>query len=348
MARLAGDRRSRVAIVIAIFGCSRSCHRPDDDLDRRVHADLHGRRVARGTSSAATRATSRSATPCSSGPARYARRARRPGLARRRRLGRVRAAAGRPASSPALVAIPVGLIALRTRRHTFVVSRSRSSSSSSWPPTTSASPAAPPGLHAARAAVVGRDLQRPVLLRRRWSILVVDRRSLSWAVRRSRFGLQLLAIRDDEDRARGLGVHDRAREAHRVRDLGDPGRDGRRPLRLLPRPDLPAVRLRPAVRPLDRADGASSAGSGRSPARCSARSCSSRCSSTSRRRSRTQRPYLIIYGVLFLAVILLLPRGVIPSARGAGADAPRAARPSRAREEREATPARRRRRGGAR
>src|ERR1700738_2832276 len=29
---------------------------------------------------------------------------------------------------------------------------------------------------------------------------------LSWAVRRSHYGLQLLAIRDDEDRARGLGV----------------------------------------------------------------------------------------------------------------------------------------------
>jgi branched-chain amino acid transport system permease protein len=32
---------------------------------------------------------------------------------------------------------------------------------------------------------------------------------LSWGVRRSRFGLQLLAIRDDEDRARGLGVQTR-------------------------------------------------------------------------------------------------------------------------------------------
>jgi branched-chain amino acid transport system permease protein len=30
--------------------------------------------------------------------------------------------------------------------------------------------------------------------------------AMSWAVRRSRFGLQLLSIRDDEDRARGLGV----------------------------------------------------------------------------------------------------------------------------------------------
>jgi branched-chain amino acid transport system permease protein len=30
---------------------------------------------------------------------------------------------------------------------------------------------------------------------------------LAWLIRRSRFGLQLRAIRDDEDRARGLGVH---------------------------------------------------------------------------------------------------------------------------------------------
>ncbi len=32
---------------------------------------------------------------------------------------------------------------------------------------------------------------------------------VSWAIRRSRFGLQLLAIRDDEDRALGLGVKTR-------------------------------------------------------------------------------------------------------------------------------------------
>ena len=30
--------------------------------------------------------------------------------------------------------------------------------------------------------------------------------AMAWAIRHSRFGLQLLAIRDDEDRARGLGV----------------------------------------------------------------------------------------------------------------------------------------------
>ena len=37
-------------------------------------------------------------------------------------------------------------------------------------------------------------------------VLLVLTVLLSWAVRRSRFGLQLLAIRDDENRAQGLGV----------------------------------------------------------------------------------------------------------------------------------------------
>ena len=41
--------------------------------------------------------------------------------------------------------------------------------------------------------------------------------ALSWLIRRSRFGLQLRAIRDDEDRARGLGVRTMPRQAHRVR-----------------------------------------------------------------------------------------------------------------------------------
>ena len=40
-------------------------------------------------------------------------------------------------------------------------------------------------------------------------IILVLAVAMSWAVRRSRFGLQLLAIRDDEDRALGLGVKTR-------------------------------------------------------------------------------------------------------------------------------------------
>ena len=37
-------------------------------------------------------------------------------------------------------------------------------------------------------------------------VLLVATVALSWLMRGSRFGLQLLAIRDDEERARGLGV----------------------------------------------------------------------------------------------------------------------------------------------
>src|SRR5207248_2321896 len=37
-------------------------------------------------------------------------------------------------------------------------------------------------------------------------VIAVAAIALSWQIRRSRFGLRLLAIRDDEDRARGLGV----------------------------------------------------------------------------------------------------------------------------------------------
>ena len=60
---------------------------------------------------------------------------------------------------------------------------------------------------AAARAVLGANYNQPfyyVAL----AILVLTV-ALSWGVRRSRFGLQLLAIRDDEDRALGLGVKTR-------------------------------------------------------------------------------------------------------------------------------------------
>ena len=103
-----------------------------------------------------------------------------------------------------LVAIPVGLVALRTRRHTFVVVTI--------------------GVFfifqtlATNLGFTGGTggLQLPFVA---WSFSVFNQRfyyvalvilvatvCLSWAVRRSRFGLQLMAIRDDEDRARGMGV----------------------------------------------------------------------------------------------------------------------------------------------
>jgi branched-chain amino acid transport system permease protein len=103
------------------------------------------------------------------------------------------------------IAVPFGLIALRVRRHTFVVvtiavffifqlmaynlaftygNGGVSTPFASWDPATYNNPY----YYAAFLIAVGAIV-------------------LSWLVRGSRFGLQLLAIRDDEDRARGLGVH---------------------------------------------------------------------------------------------------------------------------------------------
>lgn len=104
----------------------------------------------------------------------------------------------------AVIAVPFGLIALRVRRHTFVVitiaiffifqlmaynlsvtggSVGISAPFLSWAPSTYNNPFYYLALIIAVATV-----------------------GLSWLIRGSRFGLQLRAIRDDEDRARSLGV----------------------------------------------------------------------------------------------------------------------------------------------
>jgi branched-chain amino acid transport system permease protein len=105
------------------------------------------------------------------------------------------------------IAIPFGLIALRTRRHTFVVVTiaiffifQLAAFNLHFTGGTSGIQLPIPGFSAA-------NFNQPfyyVAL----AILVMTV-LLSWGVRRSRFGLQLLAIRDDEDRARGLGVQTR-------------------------------------------------------------------------------------------------------------------------------------------
>ena len=104
----------------------------------------------------------------------------------------------------ALIAVPFGLIALRVRRHTFIVitiaiffifqlmaynlsfthgTQGMNAPFLNWP----ASGYNTPFYYIALAFAAGAV-------------------AISWLVRRSRFGLQLRAIRDDEDRARGLGV----------------------------------------------------------------------------------------------------------------------------------------------
>ena len=104
----------------------------------------------------------------------------------------------------ALIAVPFGLIALRVRRHTFIVitiafffifqlmaynlsfthgTLGLNAPFLSWPAATYNTPF----YYIALAFAAGTI-------------------AIAWLIRRSRFGLQLRAIRDDEDRARGLGV----------------------------------------------------------------------------------------------------------------------------------------------
>ncbi len=104
----------------------------------------------------------------------------------------------------ALIAVPLGLIALRVRRHTFIVitiafffifQLMAYNFSFTGGSTGVDAPFLPwqaqtynnPFYYIALACAVGAI-------------------ALAWLIRRSRFGLQLRAIRDDEDRARGLGV----------------------------------------------------------------------------------------------------------------------------------------------
>jgi branched-chain amino acid transport system permease protein len=104
-----------------------------------------------------------------------------------------------------LVAIPVGWLALRTRRHTFVV-------------VTIAIffifQLLAYNLHGLTNGSAGMSLPIPPWDAQTYNtyfylaalVVAVIAVALSWAVRRSGFGLELLAIRDDEDRALGLGV----------------------------------------------------------------------------------------------------------------------------------------------
>ena len=210
----------------------------------------------------------------------------------------------------ALIAVPVGLVALRTRRHTFVVvtiaiffifqlaafnlgfTGGTSGITLPFAPF-------PPATYNNPFYYVG-------------AIILVLTVVMSWAVRRSRFGLQLLAIRDDEDRARGLGVRTRrvkltafVLSAFPVGMVGglyfyflgqvfpqfayDPLFDVSLALMgflggigTIAGPLLGAL----VLEALQQYFTQTFSGSG---------------------------TYLIIYGVLFLAVILLLPQGVIPS-----------------------------------
>jgi branched-chain amino acid transport system permease protein len=105
----------------------------------------------------------------------------------------------------AVIAVPLGLVALRVRRHTFVVITIAlffiaQLSASNLSVTGGSSGLLAPALSNWNAATYNDPFYYVALL------IAVAAVVLSVLVRRSRFGLQLRAIRDDEDRAAGLGV----------------------------------------------------------------------------------------------------------------------------------------------
>jgi branched-chain amino acid transport system permease protein len=105
----------------------------------------------------------------------------------------------------ALIAVPFGLIALRVRRHTFIVITIAvffifQLMAYNFSFTGGSSGLDAPFL-AWQAATYNNPFYYIALACAAGTI------ALAWLIRRSRFGLQLRAIRDDEDRARGLGVH---------------------------------------------------------------------------------------------------------------------------------------------
>jgi branched-chain amino acid transport system permease protein len=107
----------------------------------------------------------------------------------------------------AAIAVPVGLVALRTRRHTFVVVTIAIFFIFQLVATNVGFTGGSSGLFLPLPPFQGNSFNTPfyyVAL-----VILVLAVAVSWLVRRSRFGLQLLAIRDDEDRALGLGVKTR-------------------------------------------------------------------------------------------------------------------------------------------
>jgi branched-chain amino acid transport system permease protein len=106
----------------------------------------------------------------------------------------------------AALAVPIGFLLLRVRKHTFIiltvavmfVLQLLAFNLTSW---TNGSG----GLELPPPTWQGSFFNEPFYYT--GLVAAVIACAVSWAVRRSEFGLGLLAIRDDEERARGLGVH---------------------------------------------------------------------------------------------------------------------------------------------
>ncbi len=108
------------------------------------------------------------------------------------------------AAVAAVLAVPLGLIALRVRRHTFVVVTIAFFFIAQLTVTNLSVTGGSSGILAPSPNWAPATFNNPFYYTA--LVLLAATTVLSWLIRRSRFGLQLRAIRDDEDRAAGLGV----------------------------------------------------------------------------------------------------------------------------------------------
>jgi branched-chain amino acid transport system permease protein len=206
--------------------------------------------------------------------------------------------------------VPFGLIALRTRRHTFVVVTIAIFFIFQLFAFNLGFTGGTSGLTFPFAPFSPSNYNQPfyyVAL-----VILVLTVLLSWAVRRSRFGLQLLSIRDDEDRARGLGVKTgRVKLAAFVLSAFPVGMVGGLYFYFLGQ-----VFPQFAYDPLFDVSLALMAFLGGIGTLIGPLLGSLVLESLQQYLTQSVSgtgTYLIAYGVLFLAVILLLPRGVVPT-----------------------------------
>jgi len=217
----------------------------------------------------------------------------------------------------AAVAVPFGLVALRTRRHTFVVvtiavffifqllatnlSFTGGSSGKSTP--------TPPWM-----AVGYNDRFYYAAL-----LCLVTAFAISVVIRRSRFGLQLFAIRDDEDRAAGLGVKvTRVKLIAFVISAFSVGMAGAIWAYFLGQV-YPQFAFDPLF-DLSIAIMAFFGGLGTLSGPLIGAAILESLQQYFTIQFSSDDLYLIAYGALFLIVILILPRGVVPTIASLGAD----------------------------
>jgi branched-chain amino acid transport system permease protein len=209
-----------------------------------------------------------------------------------------------------LFAIPIGLVALRTRRHTFVVVTIAiffifQLAAFNLPLTGGTA-----GIQLPTPLWSADTFNRPFF----WvtAVILVLTVLASWAIRRSRFGLQLLAIRDDEDRARGLGVEaGRVKLAAFVFSAIPVGMVGGMDVYFIGQ-IFPQFAFDPLF-DISIALMAFLGGLGTLAGPLLGALVLESLQQYFTQTFSAGGIYLIVYGVLFLAVVLLLPRGVVPS-----------------------------------